>query len=421
MVQLKNLKTAFNGIFLYGKALVKWIILSVIVGTLGGSVGSVFHKCIDIATEMRTENGWLLYLLPLGGAVIALLYKLCQKWGKMDTDRVLHAVATEEKVPLMMAPLIFISTVLTHLFGGSAGREGAALQLGGSIGYKIGRICRLDRGDMHMIVISGMSAVFAALFGTPLTAAVFAIEVVSVGALYYSAIVPSLLSALTGFWMAHLFGLHPVHFEGLPIPTFSPEMLAKTVVLAVLCAICSILFCYMMKKTHHLAEKFLPQSILRGTLGGVIIVLLTLIIGSRDYNGAGMDVIERALGGEVRPEAFILKILFTAITIAVGFKGGEIVPAFFIGSTFGCWVAPLLGIAPGFGAAIGFVALFCGAVNCPLASTMLALEVFGAEGILLFAAAAAISYMMSGCFGLYTKQKIVYGKTEAKYMGVYTK
>ena len=177
----------------------------------------------------------------------------------------------------------------------------------------------------------------------------------------------------------------------------------------------------MMKKTHHLADKILPNSIVRGFVGGAIIVLLSLIIGSRDYNGAGMNVIEEALGGTARPEAFLLKILFTAITIAAGFKGGEIVPAFFIGSTFGCIAAPLVGINPAFGAAVGFVALFCGAVNCPLASTMLALEVFGAEGIYLFAAASFVSYMMSGCFGLYAKQKIVYGKTEAKYMDVFTK
>lgn len=418
---MEKLKETTKGVLLYGKALIKWICLSVLVGILGGAVGSIFHMCIDFVTEMRTENGWLLYLLPLGGAAIAVLYKLCRKCGKMDTDRVLEAVATEEKVPFLMAPLIFISTVITHFLGGSAGREGAALQLGGSIGYKVGRMCRLNRGDMHMIVISGMSAVFAALFGTPLTAAVFAIEVVSVGALYYSALVPSILAGLTGYWMAHLFGLHPVHFEGIPVPGFSPEMLAKIVILSVLCAIISILFCYMMKKTHHLADKFLPNSIVRGFVGGAIIVLLSLIIGSRDYNGAGMNVIEEALGGTARPEAFLLKILFTAITIAAGFKGGEIVPAFFIGSTFGCIAAPLVGITPAFGAAIGFVALFCGAVNCPLASTMLALEVFGAEGIYLFAAASFVSYMMSGCFGLYSKQKIVYGKTEAKYMDVFTK
>ncbi len=418
---MEKLRNACDGIRRYGIALTKWIVLAVLVGTVGGTVGSIFHMCIDRVTELRGAHSWVLYLLPVGGLIIAALYRICKKYGKIDTDRVLDAVATEEKVPLVMAPLIFISTVITHFVGGSAGREGAALQLGGSIGYKIGRMFRLDKGDMHVIVISGMSAVFAALFGTPLTAAVFAIEVVSVGALYYTALVPSMLSALAGYWMAQLFGLHPVHFSGIPIPSFSPEMLAKTAALAVLCAVCSILFCYVMKKTHHLADKLLPDSLLRGFAGGAVIVILSLIIGSRDYNGAGMEIIESALGGQARPEAFLVKMIFTAITIAVGFKGGEIVPAFFIGSTFGCVVAPILGIEPAFGAAIGFVALFCGAVNCPLASIMLALEVFGAEGILLFAMAAAVSYMMSGCFGLYSKQKIVYGKTEARYLDIYTK
>lgn len=414
-------KMAWGGIRAYVLTFLKWGLIASLVGILGGIVGSAFHLCIDFVTELRIETPWLLYLLPLGGLLIAALYYVCKKWGKLDTNRVLCAVGEDESVPFIMAPLIFVSTAITHLLGGSAGREGAALQLGGSIGFTVGKVFRLGRRDLHIIVMSGMSAVFSALFGTPLAAAIFAIEVVSVGALYYTALVPCLLSSLAAYYVAIEAGVSPVRFLGTPIPDFSPEALLQTVALAILCALVSILFCTAIRRGDKLAEKLLPNSFWRGLLGGALLIFITILVGSRDYNGAGMDVIARAFLGEARPEAFLYKILFTAITIAVGFKGGEIVPAFFVGATFGCTVAPMLGLDPAFGAAVGFVALFCGAVNCPLASMLLALEVLGSEGILFYALACAVSYMMSGNFGLYKKQRIVYGKTEARYIDCYTK
>jgi len=295
------------------------------------------------------------------------------------------------------------------------------LQLGGSIGYRMGKIFRLNSSNMHLIVMAGMSAVFSALFGTPLTAAFFAIEVVSVGIVQYAALVPCVVSSLVAFGVAQQFGIHPVRFDMVVFPALSVEVVLKVAVLALLCAVISILFCVAMKKCEHYMEKFLPNKFIRAAVGAGIIILLTLLIGTYDYNGAGMDVIEKALFGEARPEAFLLKILFTAITIAAGFKGGEIVPAFFIGSTFGCAVSTVLGLDAGFAAAIGFVALFCGVVNCPVASLLLALEVFGAEGILLFAVVCAVSYMMSGCFGLYKSQKIVYAKLDETYVDVFAR
>ncbi len=411
-MKMEKIKTAVREMPAYITAFVKWVLLAGVVGAIGGAVGSVFHICIDYATELRTEHGWLLYLLPVGGLVIAGLYALCRKYGKIDTNRVLEAVHTQEKVPFLMAPLIFVSTVITHLLGGSAGREGAALQLGGSIGYRIGKTLRLGAGDMHLIVMTGMSAVFAALFGTPLTAAVFAIEVVCVGVWHYAALVPCVAGALVGYGMAQWFGLSPVHFDAVVFPALSAGAALQTAALALLCALVGMLFCAAMHSVEHLGEKYLPNKFIRAAVGAAIIVGLTFLVGRTDYNGAGMDVITRAVGGEARPEAFLLKILFTAVTIAAGFKGGEIVPAFFIGSTFGCAVAPFLGLDPGFAAAVGFVALFCSVVNCPIASLLLALEVFGAEGILLFAVACAVSYMMSGRTGLYSSQHIVYSKTD---------
>ncbi len=418
---MKLIKSYAKTSWEYIGSLVKWMFIAAVLGTLGGILGSVFHLSIDAVTELRVEHSWLIYLLPLGGLLIALLYGLFRSKGQLDTNRILESVREGGKVPLVMIPLIFISTVITHLFGGSAGREGAALQLGGGIGYNMGRAFRLNKNDMHIIVMTGMSSVFAALFGTPLTAAFFCLEVVSVGVLHYAALVPCVISAIVAQQIAGQFGIGPVRFDTVVFPEFSLVILIQATVLAVLCALVCIVFCMCLKKGEHYMDKLIPNRYLRPLVGSVILVLLTLVLRTYDYNGAGMDVITRALQGDARAEAFLLKIVFTAITIAAGFKGGEIVPAFFIGSTFGCIVGPLLGLEASFGAAIGFVALFCGVVNCPVASVFLSLEVFGTEGILIFALVCAVTYLMSGYFGLYRSQKIVYSKLNAEYIDMNTK
>jgi len=413
---VKTLKNRIVQSLSYCKVLLKWFVIASVVGAFGGVLGSLFHISIDYATEYRAEFPWLIYFLPLGGLVITLLYRLAKSAGHLDTNRVLDSVRTEEKVPTVMAPLIFVSTVLTHLLGGSAGREGAALQLGGSIGYRLGKVFRLNEKDMHLIVMAGMSAVFSALFGTPLTALFFALEVTTVGVMYYACFVPCAISALAASVIAKLFGLSPVHFEGIVFPELGAGLLGKLLVLTILCALVSILFYTAIHKCEHYAQKWFSNPYLRSFVGGVILVLLTVLVQTRDYNGAGMDVITDAMAGQAKPEAFLLKILFTAITIAAGFKGGEIVPAFFVGSTFGCAVGGLLGLDPGFSAAVGCIALFCGAVNCPIASLFLAFELFGGEALLLFALVCGVSYMMSGYGGLYKSQKIMQSKLEVKMM-----
>ena len=395
---------------------IKWLLIASVVGIVGGGVGSAFHLSVDYVTELRHEHGWLLFLLPVGGVVICAMYHLFRGKGSIDTNRVLDSVRGGEKVPLVMVPLIFVSTVITHMLGGSAGREGAALQLGGGIGYNFGKLVRLKENDMHIIVMAGMSSVFAALFGTPLTAAVFSLEVVNVGVFHYAGMLPCIIAAVVAFNVASMLGIAPVRFAGIAFDALALPSALRVIALAVLCALVSILFCVAIKKCEHTMEKLLPNPYVRTVVGATLIVVLTLVLGSTDYNGAGMNIITDAIGGNAKPEAFLLKIVFTAITISALFKGGEIVPAFFVGSTFGCVAGALLGLEPSFGAAIGFVALFCGVVNCPLASLLLALEVFGAEAIVYFAIACAVSYMMSGYFGLYKSQKFVYSKLHDNYM-----
>ncbi len=405
-----------NNLVTYIIAFLKWIILALIVGIVGGVVGSIFHISLDKVTELRMEYDFLIYLLPVGGLFIAWMYHFFTKNGALDTNRVIESVRNDKKIPLVMTPLIFISTAITHLLGGSAGREGAALQIGGSIGYNLGKIFKLNHSSLRVIVMTGMSAVFSALFGTPVAAAIFSLEVSTVGSIHYTGIVPCAVSAITAYIISGLFGLEGMSFSNIPLESFSADVFIKIIILALLAALVSILFCIAIEKFEHLGDKFLKNIYLRGFIGGFIIVLLTLLVGTRDYNGAGVDVIERAMNGQANFEAFILKILFTAITISAGFKGGEIVPSFFIGSTFGCVMGSILGLNPAFGAAIGFISVFCGVVNCPLASIVLSVEIFGAEGIPFFALACAISYMMSGRFSLYNSQKIIYSKIADEYI-----
>lgn len=400
----------------HGVVFVRWVLFSAVIGVVVGLVSSAFYLCFAWATGVQTKWPWLLYLLPVGGAAIVLLYRVCGMEKDRGTNFVLVAVRENAPLRLRTAPLVFLSTIITHLVGGSSGREGAILQIGGSISSKIGQWVHLDEKDSRVITMCGMSAAFAALFGTPLAAAIFAMEVVSVGVLYYAALVPCTLSALIGVWVAGLCGVAPTSFPLSGVPELEPLSMLRVLVLGLLLALVSILFCRIMHGVSHLYDRFLSNPLLRAIVGGVLVVLLTLLVGSRDYNGAGSGVIAAAIGGQARPEAFLLKIVFTALTLGAGFKGGEIVPAFFAGSTFGCVAAPLIGLPAPFGAALGMVAVFCGVTNCPLTSLLLAFEVFGGGGLPLFAIVCAVTYMLSGYDSLYSEQKIMYGKFRAEYI-----
>ena len=395
---------------LYVSAFAKWTFFSLIVGCVGGGVGALFAHLIAFVTDVRMNNEWLLYLLPLGGVAIALIYHLL-KVEHQGTNQVFEAVRSEKRVPCRLAPAIAISAGITHLLGGSAGKEGAALQLGGSVATLIGRIFRCDDKDRHILTVSGMAAVFAAVFGTPMGAAVFAVEVVSVGYVSLSALYPSFASALVAYLFAVRLGVHPERFNVDIIPEISAVYLGKVLVLAVVVAVVSIVFCLAMKHSHEAFEKYIRNPYIRAVVGGVVVIALTLLVGTRDYNGGGMHIIEGIFHGEeVSKWAFLLKIIFTAVTIGSGFKGGEIVPTLFIGATLGFTMADVLGMPVAFCAAIGMVALFASVTNCPIATVFLAVELFGGEGLLYYALAIFVAFVLSGYFSLYTGQKIVFSK-----------
>ena len=403
----------------YIKALVKWLLLAAVTGTCCGVVGALFHIGVHHATALREEHFWLLWCLPLAGLVIVGFYKLTKTEG-MGTNDILDAVHLGKPLSIWLLPAIFLGTVLTHLCGGSAGREGAALQMGGTIGFHTGRLFHLDDRDMRTATMAGMAAFFTALFGTPLTATVFAIVVISIGVMYHAAFIPCLASSLVAYWVSMAMGVEPTRFT---VEMMAPEgvMMLRVAALGVLCALVSVLFCSVIHLAEHQLKHRIPNPWLRAVLGGLAVIAMTYLVGSGDYNGAGMEVITAAVErGTAHPAAFLLKLLFTAVTLGAGFKGGEVVPSFFVGATFGCVAGPLLGIPAGPAAALGLVAVFCGATNCPIASIFLSIELFGDGGLLYFAIICGISYMLSGYSGLYSSQTILYSKLKAQYINVHT-
>ena len=420
---MQTIKTALRAkaaeLLLYLRALVKWLLVSGLAGILCGLLGTAFHLGVDAVTAWRTAHHGFLWLLPAAGLAIAGIYAFFSVEGQ-STNSIISEVQSGRGLKWNLIPAIFLSTLLTHLTGGSAGREGAALQMGGTIGFEVGRLLHLDDRDLRTATIAGMAAFFSALFGTPLAAAVFAVAVISVGLIYYAALIPSMIAALTAYGVAQLFHVPPTHFA-VTAPDLGLVMLLKVALLAALCGWLSSFFCDFLHRTEHLMNRYLPNPYLRVAVGGLLLLGLSWLFPSGDYNGTGSAVIARAVEeGEAKHWAFLLKILFTSLTLASGFKGGEVVPCFFIGATFGCVAGPLLGIPAGFAAAVGLISVFCGAVNCPLASTFLALEIFGGGGLLYYALACALSYTLSGYTGLYSSQRILYDKLKAQYIDVHT-
>jgi H+/Cl- antiporter ClcA len=355
-----------------------------------------------------------MYLLPVAGLFIVGFYEIMEEGSNQGTNLVLTSINEGKEMRLIMTPLIFFSTILTHMYGGSSGREGAALQIGGSIGSYLGRLFKLNTSDKRVFVMSGMAAAFSAVFGTPIAATIFAIEVVSVGNMQYSALVPCAISSLVASAVATKLGALPEAYHIAQMTDFNFVTACKTMLLGVLCAGVSVVFCIMLHKTGDEFKKRFKNPYLRIVVGGIIVVVLTLLINTREYSSTGIAVIERAIEGEAHWYAFILKMIFTAITLGCGFKGGEIVPSFFIGATFGCAMGNLIGMSPSLCAAICMVSVFCGVTNCPLSSLIIALELFGIDGIPYYLLAISISYMLSGYYGLYSTQKFVYSKYEAE-------
>lgn len=397
------------------KSFFKWVLISIIVGVLVGLVGSAFNYGINLVSTFRESYPITIMFMAIGGVTITLIYQLMGLPHDRGTNMVLTAVRDGKNLTLKNMVCIFVGSIITHLFGGSSGREGAGLQIGGSLASSIGTALKMNQSNERIITMCGMSAGFSALFGTPITACFFAIEVISVGIMHYSAIVPCMIASVVSMMVSSALGGESVFYQ-VTFPKVEIIPVIQTIVLSFLCAFVSILFCVTMHLTLSLYRKYLTNHYARAIVGGIIISLLTLMVGTYDYNGTGMDVIERSFTSKMPFYTFAVKIIFTAITLCAGYKGGEIVPSFFIGATFGNFFGSLIGMDYGLGSAIGLISVFCGVTNCPLTSMFLSVEIFGSDGIVYFGLACAISYLLSGYTGLYNAQKIVYSKTIPKFI-----
>ena len=388
---------------------IRILIYAAIAGLGAGVLGTLFTFSVNYVIQLRVNYPWLIYFLPIGGIVIVLLYKLA-KYKDAGTDLVINSIHSEPHLPVRIGPLIFISSVITHLFGGSAGREGAALQIGGSVGSFVSKTLRLKEEDKKTLIMAGMSGCFSALFGTPLTAAILPLEVVHVGYMQYAALLPCAIASLVGHSVAIAMNLvEPMHHIGT-VPNLDAITTIAVIGLSLLAGLVSRLFVFSLHKTHHIFA-MIENAYVRAIVGAVIIIVLTLLVGNQDYNGVGSQMIERSLSGDVPIYAFLLKILFTAITLSAGYKGGEIIPSLIIGATLGSAFGTIFGLPAGLWAEVGMVAVFCGVTNCPITSLLIGFELFNFQASSFLLIAVAISYIVSGYSGLYKAQMIIFSKT----------
>lgn len=395
----------------YWKIFLKWGLLGVLMGGIGGLLGTVFHYALHFVTDVRGEYPWLVFLLPVGGLLSIGIYRLFKLTDNRGTNEIIDAILNGESVRQEVAPAIFVSTAITHLFGGSAGREGAALQLGGSVASKLAQVLRLNENERTVLIMAGMSAVFAGLFGTPLTATFFCMEFASVGTIFSPALLPCYLAAFMASRVSAALGVHAETFFLNDTVAFTFTVNWQALVLAVLVGVLGIGMCAFFHSAEHFAAREWPDRRTRILVGGAAIIVLTLLVGDFRYSGAGMDMALKAVGGEADWYDFLMKMLFTAVTLSAGFKGGEIVPTFCIGATFGCCLGGLMGMDPGLAAALALVGLFCCVTNSPIAAIVLSIEMFGSANIYLFSYVCVIAFVISGNWGLYTSQIIQFSKS----------
>lgn len=398
-------------------SVVSWTLAAIFIGIVVGLFATAFGISMKYVIHFRETHTYLIYFLPVGAVLITFMYKQVLKVKDSGTNTVIAAIQSDEKLPFRLAPLIFVATLLTHLVGGSAGREGAALQMGGAIGNGIGRVLKLNSTNKKTMIMCGMSAAFSALFGTPMAAAIFSMEVVSVGIMHYAALVPCVISSLIARYIAAHFGLTSEMYEIPNIPAFTIKSAIMICIFAVICGIASILFCIMLHKYEEFLSSKLSNPYIKAIVGGTSVLMLTLIVGNTDYNSTGSAIIASCFAGaSISIFAFLLKMIFTTLTLSCGYKGGEIVPTLFIGATLGAAIGGIIGVSPELLAAVGMGALFCGVTNCPISSLLICFELFGYDAMPYFLLAVAFSYWVSGYTGLYRAQKIVYSKYKSNYI-----
>ena len=403
------------------RQLLLWTLLVVPVGILSGSASALFLWLLDRVTELHWRHDWLLYLLPVAGIAVGWVYHRVGKSAEGGNNLILDQIHEPGGgVPTRMAPLILVSTLITHLFGGSAGREGTAVQMGGSLASAYGRLCKFGDANMRILLMAGVAAGFGSVFGTPLTGAVFAMEVLFIGRLQYDALIPVLVASIVGDLTCSAWGVHHTDYHiGIADGTHARALvdgvlMSKVVLAAIVFGLVSKFFAELTHGLQHAFKRVAPSAPLRAALGGLLVIGLFYLVGTSDYLGLGVNAREPGAvtllsaftADGATPWSWWWKLVFSAVTLAAGFKGGEVTPLFFIGATLGNTIAVLVGAPVDLFAGLGFLAVFAGATNTPLACTIMGIELFGAHHTVYFAVACFIAYYVSGHSGIYPAQRL---------------
>jgi H+/Cl- antiporter ClcA len=400
------------------KILLQWIALGASVGGLSGLASAGFLLLLERATRFRVDHEIIVYTLPLAGVVIGYAY---ERWGhpiKGGNNLVIDTVHDAGKqIPLRMAPMVLFGTVLTHLFGGSAGREGTAVQMGACFADAIAHRFRLHAEGRRQLIAAGIAGGFGSVFGTPIAGMLFGLEVVSVGHIEYRAILPALVASIVGDIVTRACGVVHSSYPVVSFLAMSPLLALKWLGFAVAVAATSTCFVELTHRLKHELEKLIPRLPARMMVGGIAVVVMWRLIGSSDYLGLGVPSILHAfVGPSPPPYAFAAKLVFTAVTLGAGFLGGEVTPLFFIGATLGAVLGPRLGIPVPLAAGVGLASVFAAAANTPLSLSIMAVELLGANLMPHVVWVCVVAYLLTGHRGIYPSQRLTRFKTGYRFL-----
>ncbi|MBB3381522.1 MULTISPECIES: voltage-gated chloride channel family protein [unclassified Rhizobium] len=417
----------FHHRFQQFRSLYKWIVLVVPMAVVVGSLCALFLWSLDKATAARFDHPWLIFLMPVAGFLMVLVYQRFGRGSEGGNNLIVDRIHEPGGgVPLRMAPFILVSTVLTHLVGGSAGREGTAVQLGGSIASAFARVFRLSHAEIRILLMAGIAAGFGAVFGTPIAGAVFALEVLTIGRMQYEALIPSLAAAIAADWTCHAWGIEHIQYHisyltGTPASTFHLDalLLAKVGLAGVIFGLAARCFSELSHSASAAFKRFCTYAPLRPIIASAILIGLVYLLGTRQYLGLGVwspNPDDATILGFFDPArvdywSWFWKVVFTIVTLSAGFKGGEVTPLFFIGAALGNALAAILGAPADLFAALGFVAVFAGATNTPLACMIMGIELFGATHTVYLAVACFLAYICSGHTSIYLSQRLGIAKS----------
>lgn len=378
-----------------------------IIGSFIGSASAGFLISLDWVTNFREDHIWMIAFLPVAGLLIGLLYHYYGRNVEAGNNLLIDNIHNpKEIIPLRMAPFVYLGTIVTHLFGGSAGREGTAIQMAGSIADQFSKPFRLNSSDRKILLIAAVAGGFGSVFGTPLAGAIFGMEFFFLGRIRYNAIFPAFLTAAIADWITKLWQAKHTHYHIDFVPELSLPNLLYAIIAGLIFGICAATFSKLMHKTSDIFRTKIQYPPLRPVVGGIIVAAAVFLIGSTKYVGLGIPVIVESFSNQLPSYDFALKMIFTIITLSSGFKGGEVTPLFFIGATLGNALALFIPLPLALLSGMGFVAVFAGATNTPIACTIMAIELFGVECGVYVAVACVVSYLLSGNTSIYKNQQI---------------